>query len=60
MKADEAQAFDALKMLHWLSDANATLQFKKDSVVLEAGLQTIEAENLEQTIEQFRERIESE
>lgn len=60
MKADEAQAIDALKMLHWLSDANATLHFKQDSVVLEAGLQTIEAENLEKAIEEFHERIESE
>lgn len=60
MTADEAQAFDALKMLYWLRGANATLHFKKDSVVLEAGLQTIEAKNLERAIEEFQERIESE
>lgn len=58
MKADEAQAFDALKMMHWLSDANATLEFKKDSVVLTAGLRTIEADNLEKAIEKWKTQVE--
>jgi len=58
MKSNETQAFDALKMMHWLSDANATLEFKKDSVVLTAGLIIIEADNLERAIEKWKTQVE--
>lgn len=60
MKADEAQAFQALEMLYWLSEANASLDFKEDGVVLDAGLHTIEADNVERAIKKFEEQVNKE
>jgi len=50
---DELAGHNALMMLEWLSDANATIGFKKDSVKVSAGLRDVEEPTLQEAIEEI-------